>query len=246
MNDAVELIEGDLDARVLLTCEHASNRLPAPWAWPEDDLWLVETHWAVDLGVADITRHLAAALHAPAVLARFSRLLCDANRPFDSDTLFRTVAEGHPVRLNQALTEEERRRRIEATHHPYHTAVDAALARHPHAIVLSMHSFTPVYEGGPPRAMEIGVLFDRDEALAQVIAEGLEREGWKVALNEPYSGRAGLIYAAERHAVHHGRAALELEIRQDLATDAGRHADLVASIRRALGRAGCGIQERGV
>jgi predicted N-formylglutamate amidohydrolase len=246
VNAAVEVIEGDADARVLLTCEHASNRLPAPWAWPEADRWLVDTHWALDLGVADVTRHLAAAIHAPAALARFSRLLCDPNRPFDSDTLFRTVADGHPVQLNQALTHEERRQRIDATHHPYHAAVDELLGRYRHAMVLSMHSFTPVYEGGPPRPMEIGVLFDRDEALALTLAEGLAREGWQVALNEPYSGRAGLIYAAERHAVHHGRAALELEIRQDVATDPTRHTDLVASIRRALAHAGCGIHTIGV
>jgi predicted N-formylglutamate amidohydrolase len=246
MHPAVEVLEGDAHASVLLTCEHASNALPGPWAWADEDRWLVHTHWAIDLGIAAVTRHLAAALDAPAALARFTRLLCDANRPFDSDTLFRTHAEGHPVRLNQALTDEERRQRIDATHHPYHAAIDELLGRHPHPVVLSMHSFTPVYEGGPLRPMEIGVLFDRDEALAVAVAEGLAREGWRVALNEPYSGRSGLIYAAERHAVHHGRRAIELEIRQDVATDPARHADLVASIRRALAHAGCGIPSHGV
>ncbi|MEZ4236578.1 MAG: N-formylglutamate amidohydrolase [Myxococcota bacterium] len=240
MTDAVEILEGEPDATVLLTSEHASNRLPPPWAWPDADRHLVDTHWAVDLGIAAVTRHLAAALGAPAALARFSRLLCDANRPFDADTLFRTHADGHPVRLNQALTDEERHRRIEATHAPYHAAIDAMLGRYPHAMVLSMHSFTPVYEGGPPRPMEIGVLFDRDEALAHLVHEALAREGWPVALNEPYSGRAGLIYAAERHAVSHGRPALELEIRQDLAQDEARHPALVAALRRALAHAGRG------
>jgi len=44
----------------------------------------------------------AAALNAPAVIARFSRLLCDCNRPLDAPTLFRTVADGKPIALNQA------------------------------------------------------------------------------------------------------------------------------------------------
>lgn len=237
-DDVVEVMEGADDAGVLLTCEHASNRLPDPWVWPEEDRWLVDTHWAVDLGIADVTRDLARAIGAPAVLARFSRLLCDANRPLDAETLFRPIAEGHPVRLNAALTEEEKHRRIERFHRPYHEVADTMLARYPRAVVLSMHSFTPVYEGGPPRAMEIGVLFDREERISTLMAEAFRRDGWQVALNEPYSGRDGLIYAADRHAVRHGRRALELEVRQDVATDGSRRGPLVASVRHALAHAG--------
>ena len=61
MSDVFELIEGDDHARVLLTCEHASNALPEPWTWPADDRWIVDTHWAFDLGIADVTRHVARA-----------------------------------------------------------------------------------------------------------------------------------------------------------------------------------------
>ncbi|MEQ1504118.1 MAG: N-formylglutamate amidohydrolase [Myxococcota bacterium] len=238
VSDVVEVIEGRDDARVLLTCEHASNALPAPWAWPDEDRWLIETHWAIDLGIAAVTRHLAQAIDAPAVLAKFSRLLCDANRPLDAETLFRTIADGHPVRLNQALTDAERIARIRRLHEPYHATADALLARYPHAVVLSMHSFTPVYQDGPPRPMEIGVLFDQEEQISVAIAESMAADGWRVALNEPYSGKDGLIYAADRHATRHHRRALELEVRQDVALDGSRHAALVHSIRRALIHAG--------
>jgi predicted N-formylglutamate amidohydrolase len=237
-DDVVEVLEGDDGARVLLTCEHASNRLPPPWTWPETDLWLVDTHWAVDLGIADVTRDLARAMGVPAVLARFSRLLCDANRPLDAETLFRTVADGRDVALNAAMTDEERHRRIARFHGPYHEVADQLLLRYRHAVVLSMHSFTPVYEDGPPRPMELGLLFDREERISVAMAEALARDGWKVALNEPYSGKDGLIYAADRHAVRHGRAALELEVRQDVATDAARRPALVASLHHALAHAG--------
>ena len=43
----------------------------------------------------------AAALGAVAVVARFSRLLCDCNRPLTAETLFRAVADGQPIVLNQ-------------------------------------------------------------------------------------------------------------------------------------------------
>lgn len=233
-----EVVEGDADARLVLTCEHASDHLPAPWVWPAEDERLIGTHWAWDLGIAQVTRHLAAAIRAPAVLARFTRLLVDCNRPVDDPTLFRTLADGHPVLLNQDLTEAEKARRIREFHEPYHAAIDAALHRTPRAAVLSMHSFTPIYEGGPPRPMEIGVLFDTEDALAHAVHESLLRDGWHSALNEPYSGKDGLIYSARRHATRHERRALELEIRNDLASDPARHDALIRSLRHALEHAG--------
>lgn len=232
---AAEVIAGSEASRVLLTCEHASNALPEPWRWPEPDRWIIDTHWAIDLGAAEVTRHLAQAMHAPAVLATFSRLLVDPNRPVPHPELFRKQADGHTVWLNHDLTHREQEARVEHFHSGYHAVVDQQLARTPRAMILSIHTFTPIYEAGPPRPMEIGVLFDRDESLALQIADALHHEGgWKVALNEPYSGRNGLMYAPDRHAMHHGRPAVEFEIRQDIANDPTRHADLVRSIRHAL------------
>ncbi|MCB9688532.1 MAG: N-formylglutamate amidohydrolase [Alphaproteobacteria bacterium] len=236
--ESVEVLEGPVHAGIVLTCEHASNALPEPWVWPEHDRWLVDTHWAYDLGIAEVTRELARELEVPAVLSRYSRLLCDVNRPVDAETTFRPFADGRQVWLNHALTDAERQSRIDALHRPFHAAVDHVVERTPRAIVLSMHSFTPVYEAGPPRPMEIGVLFDREEALAHRVAEALEREGWKTALNEPYSGRLGLIYSAARHAERHGRAALELEVRNDVACDLARRSSLLHGLRHALNHAG--------
>ena len=62
--------------------------------------------------------------------------------------------------------------------------------------------------------------------------------GFLVALNEPYSGREGLIYAAERHAGTHGRRALELEVRQDLATDPSARRQIVGALARFFAAAG--------
>jgi predicted N-formylglutamate amidohydrolase len=234
-SDVCEIVEADRAAPFLLTCEHASSELPPPYTWAPADRWLVNTHWAVDLGVADVTRALAAALEVPAVLSGFSRLLVDANRAADDPTLFRTVADGRAVALNARLTDAERRERIARFHAPYHAAIDLLLMRYPAAgLVVSMHSFTPVYENGPPRPMEIGVLFDREEEIAAGVMASLAADGWAVAGNEPYSGKAGLIYAADHHASRHGRRALELEIRQDLAADVHRRPALVSSLAKAL------------
>jgi predicted N-formylglutamate amidohydrolase len=49
-------------------------------------------------------------------------------------------------------------------------------------------------------------------------------------MNEPYSGRAGLIYSAARHASAHGKRALELEVRQDLALEARVRAQVTGAL----------------
>jgi predicted N-formylglutamate amidohydrolase len=69
------------------------------------DSRLVATHWSFDAGAEEFTRELSKRLPSVAVLARFSRLLCDANRPIGSETMFRKEAEGKPILLNQNLTE---------------------------------------------------------------------------------------------------------------------------------------------
>lgn len=226
VEEAYELRSGELDAPVFLTCEHASQRLPEGYVWPEHDRRLVGTHWAYDLGARELTLELAQALDASAVLSRFTRLLADPNRDEDHDDVFRSLAEGEPVLLNVGLSEQERARRIERYHRPYHAALDAELARVNAPVLFSIHSFTPVYQG-EPRSVQLGVLFNEDEADALRLGYTLQERFEQVAYNEPWSGRMGLIYAAERHARRHGKVALELEVRQDLAVDPAYRARLV-------------------
>jgi predicted N-formylglutamate amidohydrolase len=152
---------------------------------------------------------------APAVLSRFSRLLIDPNRPLDSDTLFRQNADGRQVHLNQALLGPDRQERIDRFYHPYHAAVDAMVARSRGDTVFSIHTFTDNYEGDA-RVLELGVLFDDDEEPAHRLIRHLERAGFQVLANEPWSGKDGLAYSPVRHAKEHGRCALEIEARQDL------------------------------
>lgn len=227
--EAYELVTGDPTAPVFLTCEHASQRMPAPWVWPEHDRRLLDTHWAYDLGAREVTLELADALGASAVLSRFSRLLIDPNRQDNHDDLFRSLADGEPVLLNIGLEQAERERRITHYHRPYHDAVDAALAATRAPVLLSIHSFTPVYQG-EVRSVELGVLFNHEEQAALALGATLSARFANVAYNEPWSGRMGLIYAAERHAERHGRVALELEVRQDRAIDRAYRRELVAAL----------------
>lgn len=229
LTEAVEEIDGDFDGRLVFTCEHASAHLPEPWRWPEEDRWVVDTHWASDIGAAAFTRRVAQLMNAPAVLSRFSRLLIDPNRPLDSDTLFRQNADGRTVHLNEALLDAERARRIDRFYHPYHAAVSAMVERSRGDTVFSIHTFTDTYEGDA-RVLELGVLFDHDEEPAQRLVRHLEAAGFHALANEPWSGKAGLAYSPVRHAREFGRRALEIEARQDLIVDESFAARLAAAL----------------
>lgn len=214
-SEAAEEIDGDYGGRLVFTCEHASAELPEPWRWPDEDRWLVETHWASDIGAAAFTRRVARLMNAPAVLSRFTRLLIDPNRPLRADSLFRQNADGRTVHLNESLLEAERQDRIDRFYVPYHAAVHAMVERSRGDTVFAIHSFTDNYEGDA-RTLEIGVLFDDDEEPAHRLIRHLERAGFHVLPNEPWSGKAGLAYSPVLHAHEFGRRALEIEARQDL------------------------------
>lgn len=214
-SEAAEEIRGDPSSPVVFTCEHASNALHEPWKWPPQDRWLVDTHWASDIGAAAFTRRVAKRMKAPAVLSKFSRLLVDPNRPLDSDTLFRQNADGRLVHLNEALMEKDRLERIERFYLPYHAAVSEMVRRSRADTVFAIHTFTNDYEGDK-RELEIGVLFDDDEEPAHALIRHLEGAGFHVLANQPWSGKAGLAYSPVRHAKELGRRALEIEARQDL------------------------------
>jgi len=206
-------------APVVLSCEHATQLMPEGFDWHPEDEHLRGTHWAYDLGVRHLTLELALHVGAPAVLSRFSRLIVDPNRSLDSDTLFRTHAEGRAVRMNAELSDAAKSERLDRFYLPYHRAFSRMVEETESApVVFAIHSFTPLYEGDP-RPMEVAVLFDKADDLAHRLGADMEAGGLKVAYNAPYSGKAGMMHAVERHAMEFGREAVELEVRQDLVVD---------------------------
>jgi predicted N-formylglutamate amidohydrolase len=205
--------------RLVISCEHASNAVPEPLVTTDTDRQWLDTHWGWDIGAAQLTRELVARKSCCAVLARFSRLVCDANRDADDLTFVRRDITGVPLGFNQGVDASELQRRIDSYHTPYHALLDDCLrervARGGDVVLFSVHSFTPVFEG-QKRDMEMGILFDRYEPIAHRFAGHLRNVGFKTALNEPYSGKDGMMYAMSLHGQRHNVVYLELEVRQDL------------------------------
>lgn len=246
--DAIEIL-GAVEAAgpMVVTCEHAGRLVPPPLVVSEADAAWLATHWGWDIGAADVARALIQHTGSVGVLARYSRLVCDPNRdPSDPTWIRERLEEGgraHDLSFNQDLGEAERQRRLTRYHQPYHDTIDALLARRlllgADVLLFSVHSFTPLF-GDEQRLMEIGVLFDHYEAEAVRLADGLAEQGFTVAMNEPYSGRKGLMYAVHRHGTHHGVAHLEIEIRHDLLHSPQACEDVGTRIARALEVLGIG------
>lgn len=218
-----EVINPDATGRVLLLCDHASNRVPRAF----DGLGLSEIelarHIGWDIGAADVTRRMAEALNAPAVMTNYSRLVIDCNRALDHPGLILTESDMTPVPANIGLDAEGRAQRIGSLFDRYHGAIEDELARLQAAngpgvapVLLSIHSFTPIMDA-VARPWEIGILWNRDPRLPEaLIARLRENPALTVGDNEPYSARLGYGYTLERHGDGAGFASALIEIRQDL------------------------------
>lgn len=211
--NAFEAISGT--GPVLFLCDHASNTLPAGLDHLGLDPALFETHIAYDIGAAQVTRALAAAYGAPALLGVWSRLLIDLNRGADDPTIVMKLSDGSLIPGNRHAGPDEVARRIATFHTPYHAAITRELDRMgPDAVVISMHSFTPSWKGAP-RKWEFGVLYDRDTRLAVPLMRRLEQAGFTVGDNEPYTGalEGDTLY---KHGTQRGLPHVLIEMRQDL------------------------------
>jgi len=174
---------------VVLTCEHAFNTLPEDYSWSESDKRnFVDDHWGLDLGAIEMAIALAKELKCVLVHSLYSRLLLDPNRSIVSDTLFRKSGDGKEVDLNKDMTFEEEQRRIKKFYVPYTEALREVSIKVDPIYILSIHSFTPVYQG-EPRSMEIGVLYGHDSTkLATDLNEEMNKKGYHSDLNKPYDG----------------------------------------------------------
>jgi predicted N-formylglutamate amidohydrolase len=220
LTDAYEVYSYPEAGPLILSCEHASARVPPPLQTTASDREWLDTHWALDIGARAVTLAIAACTRSPVVLARFSRLVCDPNRHRHRDDMILRSVEGVPLSFNQDIDDTTVRHRIDTYHEPFHQALDRVLTErlaHPApALFISVHSFTPIWEKRL-RTMDIGILFDGYDDEARALQRELEAEGFFVELNAPYSALGtGLMYSADRHGREHNIKHLELEFNQAL------------------------------
>lgn len=221
--DAVECLLPEAASPYLLIAEHAGNKVPAPWR----DLGLaapyLETHFAVDLGIDALTRRLSQRLQAPAVVAHYSRLFLDYNRPVEEWDHMRPDLGGIPVPGNLDPSDSERELRRQIGWAPLEQAIaDGVPGR---KALVSIHSFTPIM-GGVRRDVDIGVLWREASPFVSAILRTIQSKGKAAGLavgdNEPYDWRRAVGYTLNRHGLQQDLPCFYLEVRNDLLTVPGR------------------------
>jgi predicted N-formylglutamate amidohydrolase len=214
----------------VISVEHASNRIPAPY----NNLGLtrrqLDSHIAWDPGAKAIARACAKALGRACHEGRYSRLLVDLNRGPRHPKLMARTSFSVSVPGNQKITPEEKQRRIERYYEPYRERVGRDIQRVIAAagpcIHLSIHSFTPVVDG-VVRSGDIGILFDPrsplETALARELVSRLKQQGFHVRRNYPYRGVSDGLVTHFRRSFAAGRyAGLEIEVNQALLRTPGQ------------------------
>jgi predicted N-formylglutamate amidohydrolase len=226
---------------LILSCEHASNHVPARYAAALRDAGdALATHRGYDIGAAWLARWLARRLGAPLFLGRATRLLVDLNRSLHHRHVFSPYTG--------ALPAAEKARIIERHYRPYRDAVTAAVAARIAAgqrvLHVAVHSFTPRL-GDVVRTADVGLLYDPGRASERALchawqaALGALAPGLAVRRNYPYRGVAdGFTSSLRRHLAGTVYAGIELEVsQQHLGRPSTRREALAEAILAALEQA---------
>lgn len=216
---------------LILTCEHASNKLPAAFksAVPAE---VLKTHRAYDIGALAVFRKLVK-FAKPEFYSegKFSRLFVDLNRTITNKSAFSDYYEA----LDKA-TVAKAKAQATAYWSEYRTAIEKFVASslsspkrtasktraaksEPEIVHLGIHSFTPVLNG-KVRNADIGILYDpsrpQERAYANVIKAEIKRlyPAMKVRFNYPYKGTSDGLTTTLRKKFGPRYAGLEIEINQ--------------------------------
>jgi len=209
-------------APILLVCDHASCRFPQALGDMGLDPFARRCHLAIDIGAGKLTESLAKSLGVTAVIAQYSRLVVDCNRELMDPGAFLEYGDGILVPGNRKLSQEDKDARANAIYWPYHNAIEEQIKRlraiGPKPVFVSVHSFTPVLNG-ISRAVQMGVLWDKDPVVAKIFIEGFRDAAYLTGDNEPYSGKAPQDFTIDHHAEEIGLPHVGIEVRQDLIDD---------------------------
>ena len=203
--------------RLVLTCEHAGNVVPATYrhlfAGHEH---LLPTHRGWDPGALLLAREMAARFSAPLYFDETTRLLVDLNRSVGTPSLHSEAT--------QHLSPQQRRQILDRHYHPHRRSVDdaiaAALRTGDRVVHIASHSFTPELNGHV-RTADIGLLYDPgrpgEVAFCTAWLEALHKADPSLRLrrNYPYLGKSdGVAQSLRRQYAAGVYVGIELEVNQ--------------------------------
>lgn len=210
---------------LILTCEHASNKLPASFkrAVPAR---VLKTHRAYDIGAVQVFRKLVK-FAKPEFYSegKFSRLFIDLNRTITNKSAFSDYLRDNTKAKAQATAYWTEYRTaiekfVESALKPGSPNLSKQAAKAaPSVVHMGIHSFTPELNG-KVRNTDIGILYDprrpQERAYANVIKAEIKRlyPAMKVRFNYPYKGTTDGLTTTLRKKFSARYVGIEIEINQ--------------------------------
>jgi predicted N-formylglutamate amidohydrolase len=223
----------------LLTCDHYGRLIPRALGHLGLPAGELTRHIAWDIGIAGVAGQLAKHLDAHLIAQRYSRLVIDCNRPPCVASSIPVLSEATAVPGNEGLTRSTAAARRQAIFEPYHRriaeVVDRRLREGMPTVLVSLHSFTPVY-AGVARPWHVGTLYHRDTRLPPLLLQLFRGEGdLVVGDNEPYAVSDETDYTIPIHGEARGLMNSGIEIRQDLIADQAGERQWAERLARIFG-----------
>jgi len=215
---------------VLIVCEHASNRIPAGLNQLGLPSQVTQSHVAWDPGALGVAQALARIVPAPLLSGNVSRLVYDCNRPPEAASAVPERSEVYDITGNKGLSPADRARRVQGVYQPFCQALSGVIAGQGDTLrlMVTVHSFTPVFNG-TPRAVELGLVHGRDDRFTRSMMQNLPADWpadwpadrpakgpYDIRLNEPYGAADGVAHTLDAHGAANGLLSVMIEIRNDL------------------------------
>ncbi len=204
---------------VIVTCEHASNRVPKAYSHLIYDKTVLNTHEGYDIGGLSYAQILGGLLRASIFVGSYSRLIVDLNRSLSNRHLF--------SRYTSRCSKAEKNSIIKEYYEPFRQKVAAAAAselRQGHTVLhLSCHTFTPQL-GKQIRNMDLGILYDPNRegevTFSNQLFQRLQSStSMHVRRNAPYRGDSdGHVAYLRTQFASDQYIGIELEVNQALFT----------------------------
>lgn len=219
-NSHFKIINKDSKHSLILTCEHASNKVPDEYNNLGLENKYYDTHIARDKGCGKLTERLAEKLGVTAFIGGYSRLLVDLNRRENEEELIVKESDKITIPGNANVSPEEKEKRLSTYYRPYHQAIEDKIAKLKKAgitpRIFSVHGFTPQLKGEDFRPWNTGILYLEENPLVNKVNRRIsEFKDLVVGQNVPYDLRR---YKTGASVVHGAENNLEnglIEIRDD-------------------------------
>lgn len=221
--------------KLILTCEHAGNVVPAQYAGLfKSDPYVLGTHRGYDPGAFDLFRTLQD-LAAWKNEYKLTRLLIEPNRSLHHKDLFSQFSRG--------LSEEQKDQLVKIFYLPYRNEVEGKIRERlragEHILHLSVHSFTPELDG-EVRNADIGLLYDPARAGEKEFSKefktvlALKAPDLRIRFNYPYLGKADGFTTHLRRQFGENYIGIELEVNQKFVRKNKIDSRLKEKIRESL------------